>query len=114
MKIAMVSVCLLLLVAVLLVVPIGSAESTSSVSEAPAGFDGQTNGFTTQAQFDLDRQTFAEQESISEGLGPLFNAQSCENCHQNPITGGISQVTELRAGHFNGFRFIEQSGGSLI
>src|ERR1041384_6833872 len=73
-----------------------------SATEAPAGFDGQTNGFTTQDQMDLDRATFAEQEPIDEGLGPVYNAQSCGECHQNPVTGGISQITELRAGHFNG------------
>jgi CxxC motif-containing protein (DUF1111 family) len=82
--------------------------------EAPAAFDNQTNGFTTQAQYDLDRQEFSEMEQISDGLGPVFNAQSYHTCHQNPIIGGISQITELRAGHFNGSGFIEQIGGSLI
>jgi len=72
-------------------------------SEAPTGFDNLTNGFTTQAQFDLDRDVFEESEPIEEGLGPVYNAQSCAECHQNPVTGAISQVTELRAGHFDGF-----------
>ena len=30
----------------------------SAATEAPAGFDNLTNGFTTQAQFDLDLATF--------------------------------------------------------
>jgi CxxC motif-containing protein (DUF1111 family) len=30
------------------------------------------------------------------------------------MTGAISQVTELRAGHFNGSIFVDQAGGSLI
>src|SRR5205814_3199768 len=43
------------------------------------------------------------------------NAQSCAECHQNPVTGGVSQVSELRAGHrdANG-NFVDAPGGSLI
>jgi CxxC motif-containing protein (DUF1111 family) len=36
---------------------------------------------------------------VADGLGPLYNAQSCRECHQNPTSGGGSQVTELRVGH---------------
>jgi CxxC motif-containing protein (DUF1111 family) len=84
-------------------------------TEAPAGFDGQTNGFLTQAQFEAARSTFEDREEISNGLGPVYNAQSCTECHQNPLTGGISQVTEMRAGHRapNG-AFVDAPGGSLI
>ena len=49
----------------------------SSQSEAPAGFDNLTNGFTTQAQFDLDRAAFEDREEIADGLGPVYNAQAC-------------------------------------
>jgi CxxC motif-containing protein (DUF1111 family) len=81
--------------------------------EAPAGFDNLTNGFTSQTQFDLDRDTFAEQEFIPDGLGPLYNAQSCGECHGNPVVGGTSQITELRKGRFDGFTFTDPPGGSL-
>ena len=91
-----------------------SIDRRPSLDEAPTGFDSQTNGLTTQAQFEQDLHTFAEQEEIADGLGPLFNAQSCHACHHNPIVGGISQVTELRAGHYDGRNFNEQMGGSLI
>jgi CxxC motif-containing protein (DUF1111 family) len=94
--------------------PTQSDDRKSSLEEAPTGFDNQTNGFTTQAQFELDQKVFGEEEGISDGLGPVYNAQSCNACHQNPVIGGISQITELRAGHFDGNRFIEQIGGSLI
>jgi CxxC motif-containing protein (DUF1111 family) len=90
------------------------AAFSDAPAEAPAGFDNLTNGFTTQAEFDADRVTFEEREGIDEGLGPVFNAQSCAECHQNPVTGAISQVTELRAGHFDGFNFVDHPGGSLI
>jgi CxxC motif-containing protein (DUF1111 family) len=87
---------------------------TQSPTEAPTGFDDLTNGFTTQEQFDEDREVFDEVEFKSDGLGPVYNAQACGECHQNPTSGGISQITELRAGHLNGSTFVEHPGGSLI
>ena len=83
-------------------------------TEAPTGFDGLTNGFLDQATFDLHRGTFEEREGILDGLGPVYNAQACVECHQSPVTGAGSQVVELRAGHFNGFAFVDAPGGSLI
>ncbi len=68
-------------------------------SEAPAGFDGQSNGLVDQATHQADQTKFDEVEGISDGLGPLYNAQSCRECHQNPASGGNSQVSELRVGH---------------
>ncbi len=91
-----------------------TAVENQSATEAPAGFDDQTNGFVLQDQFDADKATFEERELISDGLGPVYNAQSCAECHQNPVTGAISQVSEVRAGHFDGANFIEHPGGSLI
>src|SRR5262245_19206783 len=93
---------------------INNSVYSQSAPEAPTGFDNQTNGATTQAQFDADLAVFAEREEIDEGLGPVYNATSCADCHQNPVIGGISQVTELRAGHFNGVNFVDHPGGSLI
>jgi CxxC motif-containing protein (DUF1111 family) len=87
---------------------------TQSATDAPTGFDDETNGMITQEEFDLARDIFDEREEKDEGLGPVYNAQSCGECHQNPTSGGISQVTELRAGHFNGFSFVDHPGGSLI
>ena len=42
---------------------------------------------------------FEEVELVSDGLGPLYNAQSCRECHQSPVSGAASQVAELRVGH---------------
>lgn len=67
--------------------------------EAPAGFDGQSNGFVSQATHDADREVFDEAEGLEDGLGPLYNAQSCRECHQSPASGGLSQISELRVGH---------------
>ena len=91
-----------------------SAQNTS-VTEAPAGYDGQTNGLVDQATHDSDASTFSEVEGISKGLGPIYNAVSCADCHQTPMTGAASQVSELRAGHFDSQgNFVGAPGGSLI
>ena len=84
-------------------------------TEAPAAFDSQSNGLTDAATFALDQEIFEERELVEDGLGPVFNAQACAECHQSPVTGGASQVTELRAGRrdLRG-RFVEPPGGSLI
>ena len=58
-------------------------------TEAPAGFDDLTNGMVTQAGFDADKEVFEEREFIEDGLGPVYNAQACVECHQSPVTGGI-------------------------
>ena len=50
-----------------------------------------------------DLAAFDSVETIAEGLGPLYNAPSCRECHQDPVSGGASQVTELRAGHTGAF-----------
>ncbi len=71
----------------------------SPPGEAPAGFDDKSNGEVDQPTHDADRETFDEVEGIEDGLGPLYNAQSCRECHQDPTSGGASQITELRVGH---------------
>ena len=90
--------------------------------EAPTGFDNHpVPGFypgtaaQQQAAFDADRARFEERDEIADGLGPVYNAQSCADCHQSPVTGGGSQVSELRAGHQDVFgNFFDAPGGSLI
>ena len=92
-----------------------AVEGQSGATEAPAGFDNLTNGFLTQSAFDAARATFEERDDIPKGLGPVYNAQSCAECHQNPVTGAGSQISELRAGHQDVFgNFVDAPGGSLI
>src|SRR4029077_10418231 len=67
--------------------------------EAPAGFDNKSNGVVDDATHQADQAKFEEVEGVADGLGPLYNAQSCRECHQNPTSGGGSQVSELRVGH---------------
>jgi CxxC motif-containing protein (DUF1111 family) len=68
-------------------------------AEAPTGFDNKSNGVADDATHQADQKTFEEIEQTSDGLGPLYNAQSCRECHQSPVSGAASQVTELRVGH---------------
>jgi hypothetical protein len=91
-----------------------SGLAQEGATPAPAGFTNQTNGLVSQAVFDEDLETFAEKETIADGLGPVFNAQSCAECHNNPVVGAGSQTSEVRAGTYNGKEFIEHPGGSLI
>jgi CxxC motif-containing protein (DUF1111 family) len=75
------------------------ATTTTAPSEAPTGFDEQPNGLVDSSTHGMDAGVFSEVESPANGLGPLFNAQSCRECHQTPAMGGVSQVTELRVGY---------------
>ena len=91
----------------------GAVVSNAAVTEAPTSMDTTTNGVSAQADMDTARDVFEEVEFIANGLGPVYNAQSCRECHQNPVTGAGSQVTEFRNGHFNGVSFVDPPGGSL-
>jgi len=90
----------------------GSILYSQSTTQAPTGFNTPTlnanagsrsisNGLPQPANdtFADDQEAFEEQDGVDNGLGPIYNAQSCVNCHQNPVSGGTSQITELRVGH---------------
>ena len=80
--------------------------------EAPTGFSTPTLAANPGSQstsnglpeplgdtFAQDQAVFEKVHDSTTGLGPLFNATACVGCHQNPVTGGASQITELRVGH---------------
>ncbi len=73
--------------------------AATQVSEAPTGFDNKSNGMVDDLTHQADQVKFDEVEGLADGLGPLYNAQSCRECHQTPVSGAASQVTELRVGH---------------
>jgi CxxC motif-containing protein (DUF1111 family) len=75
------------------------ASTNSLNTDAPTGFDNKSNGMVDDATHQDDQAKFDEKETVADGLGPLYNAQSCRECHQNPTSGGTSQVAELRVGH---------------
>ena len=117
-------ILIFLLFAVALALPLWTTPTVESqaATEAPTGFDTLTNDatFVSQATHDADRDTFQEVDEVTRGLGPVYNAQSCAACHQNPVTGGISQISELRAGHPDSFgNFVPATvtindGGGLV
>ncbi|MGH9681468.1 MAG: di-heme oxidoredictase family protein [Candidatus Acidiferrales bacterium] len=102
---------------------IGLAIPAKQIDEAPAGFDGLTNGYLSQNDMDKDVGIFSEIRTPEQGLGPIYNAVSCTDCHQNIAVGGAAQNMEFRAGHssqgehahdgyFNGYRRQSDDNGS--
>jgi len=87
------------LLAVVLFLSVALASTSSPNPEAPTGFDNKSNGIVDDTTHQADQARFDETEGVDDGLGPLYNAQSCRECHQNPTSGGTSQVAELRVGH---------------
>jgi CxxC motif-containing protein (DUF1111 family) len=60
--------------------------------------------------FEDNKFIFNELETVEDGLGPVFNAPGCGDCHGHPVIGGISQMRELRAGNFANGVFTEPPG----
>jgi CxxC motif-containing protein (DUF1111 family) len=112
----------------------GSIEGDTT-TEAPTGFELEDNGFVAEfctRQFDLNRsrahpaippdecefeaalEEFTGPEGVEDGVGPVFNAPGCGDCHAVPVIGGFSQIVEKRAGSFLNGVFRDPPGGSLI
>ncbi len=55
-------------------------------------------------------------ESVSTGLGPIFNNVSCVSCHRAPAPGGASRIFVTRFGitTADGFDPLADLGGSLL
>jgi CxxC motif-containing protein (DUF1111 family) len=66
-------------------------------------------------QFRVGQEDFMEVETAADGLGPAFNGTSCAVCHSVPAIGGMSSITEIRAGHVDEEgKFTELNGGTLF
>jgi CxxC motif-containing protein (DUF1111 family) len=50
---------------------------TTQLPDAPTGFDNKTNGIVGEATHQADQAKFEDAEQLSDGLGPVYNAQSC-------------------------------------
>lgn len=110
LKITLVTGCIVIVAGI-----VNREVSSQGFQEAPTGFDNQTNGMIEQVTFNQDRELFEKRDTIEDGLGPVYNAQSCVECHQNVVSGGSSQILVVRAGHRDSSGdFIESPGGSLI
>jgi hypothetical protein len=60
--------------------------------------------------FEDNKFIFNEIETVEDGIGPVYNALGCGDCHNNPLVGGLSQVRELRAGHLINGSFVNPPG----
>ena len=66
-----------------------------------------------QLAFSQGSRTFAKNYGVADGLGPVFNDDSCSDCHRN---GGGTNRTVTRFGRLDGAVFdpLEELGGSLV
>src|SRR6202051_963011 len=67
--------------------------------EAPTGCNNKTNGIVDDVTHQADQVKFEGVEQLSDGLGPLYNAQSCAECHGSPVSGGAPLFWARRVGH---------------
>ena len=112
-----------------------TTRSQTRITEAPTGFAVLSNGFAEEfcanqavlvdspnspmipdqdCSFAKGVERFSDPASIADGLGPIYNGESCGSCHLTPVLGGSSQITEKRAGLFVNGVFTAHRGGSLI
>lgn len=70
---------------------------------------------TDLAVFAAAKDNFRATEIVSDGLGPIFNANACSTCHANSAPGGAGEQVEARYGTIsNGvFNGLGATGGSL-
>ena len=80
----------------------------------PASYDGLDEA--DEARFDEGLDEFADIEDAERGLGPVFNGESCAECHNQPTIGGSSDKFVTRFGRYTrtGFDPLVEFGGSLI
>jgi CxxC motif-containing protein (DUF1111 family) len=115
------------------------AQTQGGPQEARTGFAVEDNGFAEEfcnnqaalaavspispripddeCNFEAAVEEFTGPEDTSVGLGPIFNAAGCGECHiANQTLGATSQIVERRAGFFNATTgvFTDHPGGSLI
>jgi CxxC motif-containing protein (DUF1111 family) len=72
---------------------------------------------TEVGQFNTGEAGFVKTQTVTDdGLGPIFNGQSCVQCHNVPTIGGSSGNTETRFGQLvNGvFNPLLNESGSLL
>ena len=68
------------------------------------------------ARFNRGKEVFDSVFTPHTGLGPLFNAPSCLECHEDPVAGGTGDEVEVHATAFKGGVCdpLVQEGGPVI
>jgi CxxC motif-containing protein (DUF1111 family) len=52
------------------------------------------------SRFEKGRVIFERKFTPETGLGPLFNADACAECHEDPVAGGTGDEVEVHVGSF--------------
>lgn len=100
---------------------IESSPSTATVIQpvpASSDFGQPIAGLTSDqlARFNTGAATFNEVETVADGLGPIFNGNSCGGCHEQPALGGGADFAESRFGRVAAdgtFDPLADEGGTL-
>jgi hypothetical protein len=74
----------------------GGSPNMSPLARVPLPLPGVTP--SELAAFESSIVTFQEIETVDDGLGPIFNGNSCGGCHSQPGPGGGSHFFETRFG----------------
>ena len=116
------------------------AVATIVTPKNPTQFGNPLPGLTSteEMNFTAGQAQFKVFDGPADGLGPIFNAQSCVACHSQPLTssnpsitpvagdpsfvrgitiGGASAITEIRAGKLNAdgsFNPLANEDGTLV
>jgi CxxC motif-containing protein (DUF1111 family) len=89
-----------------------------AVADIPVFFGDPLPGLSPElsGRFFDGKDEFEEVETVANGLGPVFNNDSCAACHSNPAVGGDSGIFVTRFGTITNGHFdpLAQFGGSLI
>jgi CxxC motif-containing protein (DUF1111 family) len=67
--------------------------------ELGAPLDGLTRG--ERARFEAGREEFEKEFTPETGLGPLFNANACAECHEDPVSLGTGDEVEVHVAAFD-------------
>lgn len=69
-----------------------------------------------RARFERGRVEFERVFTPETGLGPLFNAESCAECHESPAVGGPGDEVEVHVGSLSGAfcDLLVHEGGPVI
>jgi CxxC motif-containing protein (DUF1111 family) len=93
-----------------MLMPSASTVVGSTLGSALAGLTA-----AEQARFEAGLEEFSTAEEVDEGLGPVFNEEACNVCHDAPV-GGTTGRLETRFGRSRNGNFdpLANLGGSLI
>src|SRR4051812_29763758 len=78
----------------------GEGEVAATSDPLNLAFGGAIPGLSSdeEARFAAGKISFNQTRGVPEGLGPVFNGDSCGSCHAVPVAGGFSPALETRFG----------------